>query len=364
MEPTRPSSPPARHWRISVPVALGILLLVASLVFAAMSLESPNGRSSVPSSATSLPADHQRWNSLGYIDIEGGVTRLYPVQPGRVKSIEAHENEFVKAGQPIFHVEDTMQAGKVREAQAALKTAQASQAAAEARVAEADKQIAAQQEAIAAANVKVKQAQTALNRQKRLNQDNLSVTEELQNAELTVQLAEVGVKAEQKKLDAAKATKQAAEKLVAVARTNVELRQAQLDEAQNAVNECVVRAPVDGTPLRILINVGETLGTNPRQPAIQFAAQRPLLVRAEVEQEFVDHVHEGQNVVIEDHVTSKELARGKVSSIAHWYSPRRTASPEMLAMSSDVRTLECIITIDSRRQEIRIGQRVRVKFPD
>jgi HlyD family secretion protein len=362
MEPNRPSSPPTRHWRISVPVSLGILLLLASLVVAAMSLDSHTGRSSAPSTSPSTSTDNQRWYSLGCVDIEGGVTQLYPVQPGRVKSIEARENESVKAGQPLFHLEDTVQVFNVRKAEAALKGAKKQQAVAEARVAEADTQIAAQQKAIDAANTKVKQAQLALKRQRRLNRDELNVVEELQNAELTVQLAEIGVKAEQMKLDAAKSAKRVAESLVGAARANVDARQVQLDEARKAVDECVVRSPEDGIPLRININVGETLGSNPRQPAIQFAAQRPLLVRAEVEQEFVDRLAENQNVVIEDNVTGKECARGKVANIARWYAPRRTASPETLMMSNDARTLECIIKIDSFSREIRIGQRVRVQF--
>jgi multidrug resistance efflux pump len=343
---------------------VGILLLLASLVVAAMSLESPARHSSAPTTSATAPTDDQRWYSLGYVDIEGGLTPIYPVQPGRIKTIEARENESVKAGQPLFHLEDTIPALKVREAEAAVKASRDQQAVAEARVDEADKQIAAQLVAIEAAKIKVKQAQLALEKQKRFQGNSMSDVEAVQNADLTVRLAEKGVLGEQMKLDAAKLAKREAERLVAAARSNVEVRQAQLDEAQNAVNECVVRAPVDGTPLRILINVGQTLGTNPRQEAIQFAAGGSPLVRAEVEQEFVGHVRPDQNVIILDNVTGKECARGKVASIARWYAPRRSATPEMLTMNNDVRTLECIIKIESTSQEIRIHQRVRVQFPD
>ncbi len=364
MEPIRSSSPPARHWRITIPVSLGILLLLASLVVAAIELETQSRKSSEPTIAASTPADDQRWSSLGYGDIEGGVTPLYPLQPGRVKSIDVRENEFVKAGQPLFQVEVPGLADTVREAEAALKAAQEQQAVAEEKVVEVDKQIAAQQQAIEAAKLKVQQADIAVKRQRRLNRPELNPPEELENAEITKKLAEQAVKGEQKKLDAAKAGRRVAEGLVRVTRASVEAKQAQLTKARNALNECVVRAPVDGVPVRILISKGEVLGTNPRQPAIQFAAERPLLVRAEVEQEFVDRVHEGQSVVIKDNVTEKELAHGRVASLARWYAPRRTASTEVLAINSDVRTLECIIHIESKQSVIRIGQRVRVQFLD
>lgn len=363
MEPIHPSSPRPRRWRVSIPVWLGVLLLSASLIVAALSLRSHASPSSVAPSTSAAPAEGARWFSLGYVDIDGGVTPLYPAQPGRVMSIEARENEPVKAGEPLFHLEDTIPALKVRQAEAALKAAQEQLAVAKARVEEADKSIAAQQEAIAAAKIEVARARIARDKQKRFQGD-LADPDALENAELLLKKAQIGVQAEERKLAAAQAVKREAETLVPVAQTNIEGKQLQLEEAQNAVKECVVRAPVDGTPLRILVNVGQVLGSNPRQPAIQFAAQRPLLVRAEVEQEFVGRIHKDQNVAIEDHVTGQPCARGKVVSLARWYAPRRTASPELLSMNSDVRTLECIIAIDSTSQEIRIGQRVRVQFPD
>jgi HlyD family secretion protein len=236
---------------------------------------------------------------------------------------------------------------------------------AKARLEQADKQIEAQKIAIAAAQKNVEKARLQHDKQKQFEKERISGDKEtVQVAAITVEQAEYAVRGEKAKLALAEMAKREAEGYVAMAQANVEAKQAQLKEANNAVEECVVRAPVDGTPLRILVNVGQVLGSNPRQPAIQFAAHGPLLVRAEVEQEFVGRVRKGQNVVIEDHVTGQECARGKVVSLARWYAHRRTASPEMLSMNNDVRTLECIISIELIKQEIRIGQRVRVIFPD
>jgi HlyD family secretion protein len=365
MEPIRPSSPPARHWRLSIPVSLGLVLLLASLIVAGLSLHSHANHPSTSSTSAATSADDRRWYSLGYVDIEGGVTQVYPLQPGRVKSIEATENESVKAGEALFHLEDTIPAIKLREAEADLQGAQKKMAVAQARVQQIEKQIAAQQQAIAAANVDLDRARVDRDHQKRFQKEGIEGdTATVKNAELVVKKAQAGVQAEQEKLAALEAGKREAEGYVAVAKANIEGKEAQRDEARNAVNECVVRAPVDGVPLRILVNVGQALGSNPRQPAIQFAAQGPLLVRAEVEQEYVSRVRKDQNVLIEDHVTGQPCATGKVVSLARWYAHRRTASPEMLQMNNDVRTLECIIKIESTTQEVRIGQRVRVRFPD
>lgn len=364
-EPVQPFSPRGRRWRTSIAVSLGLLSLAASLAIAAFTLRSYANPSSVPSSASSALADEMRWYSLGSVDIEGGKTSLYPLQLGRIKKIAARENEPVKAGEPLLYMDDTVQFLKVRQAEADLEGARKQLAIAEAGVEEANKQIEAQKIAIVAARKKVDLARILRDKQKGFEDKGIGGDKEtLKAAEINVEQAETGVRAEAAKLAVVEAIKRKAEGFVAAAQVAVKGKQAQLDEAHNAVKNCVLRAPVDGTPLRINVNTGETLGGNARYAAIEFKADRPLLVRAEVEQEFVGHVHPGQNVTILDHVTGKKCAQGKVASIALWYAPRRTANAEILTMNNDNRTLECIIHLDPNSQEIRIGQRVRVKFPD
>jgi multidrug resistance efflux pump len=302
--------------------------------------------------------------SLGYVDIEGGITPIYPIQPGRVKSIEAVENELIKAGQPLFHLEDTIPANKVKQAEEAVATAQEQLAVAQARVKEADAQIAAQQKAVQGAENQLKQARIKRDRLKEFQSKGIGGSEEtLKSAEIDVENAELAVQGQQAKLAAARFAKTEAESLVAVARHNIKGKQALLEEAQNALKETVIRAPCEGMPLRILVSVGQVLGSNSQQPAIWFAPNRPLLVRAEVEQEFVTRVHKEQSVIIEDHVTGQKCASGKVVSLARWYANRRTDTPQLFSVNNDVRTLECIVKIESTSQELRIGQRVRVQFP-
>lgn len=362
MEPTHASARP-RRWRVALPVWLGVILLLASLATAAVSLRSHANHETTLPSDSAASADDQRWYSLGYVDIEGGITPLYPLQPGRVKSIDVSEDQDVTKGTPLFHLEDTIPLLKVQEAEDAVKVAQEQVAVAEAESATLDEQIAAQQVAIEAAKKDVDRARNLRDEKRKYKDEGLGGKTEAVDAEIQFEKAQLGVRAEQQKLKALESGKRKAQGYAAVARANVKAKQALLEEAKNAVKECVVRAPCDGTPLRILIDVGQTLSSNPRQPAIQFAAQRPLLVRAEVEQEFVGKVRKEQSVLIQDHITGQDCARGRVVSIARWYALRRTASPEMLQMNNDVRTLECIIKIESTMQEVRIGQRVRVEFP-
>lgn len=362
MEPNQPAPRPKR-WRVSLPVSLGVVLFLASLVIAARSIRSHAGDSPTYSAPAAKPAEDSRWMSLGYVDIEGGVTPLYPLQLGRIKSIDVAENEEVKAGAPLFHLEDTVQALKVQQAKDALEGARQKLAAAEVDLQLLDRQITAQQQAIAAAQIEVQRAQNMLAKNKRFQEKDIGDPEMVKDSELLVQKAETAVRGEQEKLDILKATRPKVEAGVQGAKRNIHANKAQLEEAENAVKDCVLRAPTDGTPLRILVNVGQALGANPRQPAIQFAPKRPLLVRAEVEQEFVGRLRKGQSVLIEEHVTGQNCAKGKVVSLSQWYAARRSSTPEVLQVSNDSRTLECIIHLDAITQDLRIGQRVRVQFP-
>lgn len=363
-EPIHPSSPRGRRWRTSIVVSLGLLSLAASFAVAAFTLRSYASPSSAPSSSVSALSNDVRWYSLGYVDIEGGVTPLYPLQPGRVEKIVAHENEAVKAGQPLFYLEDTVPQLKVSRAKAGIEEAQAQIRIAQSEADALDKKIAAQQEAVKVAETEVERARSFRDEKEKFREDTIGSKFEADNAKHLFNKAQQAVRIEQAQLAALKVLKGKTAGAVALANANLKDKQTLLAEAENAVKECVVRAPVDGTPLRILITKGETLGSNPRHPAIQFKADGKLLVRAEVEQEFVGHVHPGQDVRVLDYVTEKDCAQGKVASIAQWYAPRRTAGPEIMMMNNDNRTLECIIEIETISHEIRIGQRVRVKFPD
>jgi multidrug resistance efflux pump len=146
---------------------------------------------------------------------------------------------------------------------------------------------------------------------------------------------------------------------VDLAGKDLEAKQVVLRKAEQGLKECTVRAPFAGTPLRVLVSVGEVLGPSARQPAVLFCPNEPRIVRAEVEQEFAVRVAVGQKATIVDDATGGGEWTGKVERISDWYSQRRSILLEPLQFN-DVRTLECIISIDPGPKPLRIGQRVRV----
>src|SRR5579875_2460704 len=285
--PMPSSSPPVGRWRMSIVLSLGVLVLAVSFIIAALSLHSRADHPPTPSTSAPTSAEEDKpWNSLGYVDVEGGVTPLYPLQMGRVKSIEVKENEFVKAGTPLFRLDDTVPRLKVLEAKAGVEAAQGQLQAAQAEAEALDKKIAAQREAIKVAEIEVQRARALRDTKRKFGEDSIGSKFEAEDANYLFEKAQRAVRGEQAQLAALEVLKEKTAGAIAMAQANLKDKQALLAEAENALEECVVRAPVDGVPLRILITIGETLGAHPHQPAIQFAPNRPLLVRAEVEQEF------------------------------------------------------------------------------
>jgi multidrug resistance efflux pump len=150
---------------------------------------------------------------------------------------------------------------------------------------------------------------------------------------------------------------------VALAQAEAATMQARLRQAEQALEEHVLRAPVAGKVLRLFVSVGELVGAQPKQPVVQFSPDRPRIIRAEIEQVFSTRVAVGQPAVVEDDGRSGNAWRGHVMRLADWYTQRRMVAEEQLQLK-DVRTLECLIMLEPGQPPLRIGQRVRVTISE
>jgi hypothetical protein len=117
---------------------------------------------------------------------------------------------------------------------------------------------------------------------------------------------------------------------------------------------------------RISVGAGDVVTGNPTQPIVRFSPDEEPLVRAEVNQEFAYRLKVGQKAVIRDDAHKGASWRGEVRRVAGWYE-RRRPNTEDPAAYTDVRTVECLITIDPGQPPLRLGQRMRVmigRVPD
>lgn len=343
-------------------VLAGIVLLTASVAGSRLAPSAseggtPSARAAVPNSDRDVSSSgNRRAVCIGYVDVETGVTPLYPLQPGRVDKVLVKENEEVKAGVALLRIDRRAAEAMLRQAEAALDAAKVQLEQAGTRTRQQELREAQQELAVAALQHKLEAAEALLARREEL-QSIQSSAREIEAARAQVAELMSIRDAEKAKLEELRLNKPKWDMRRADA--DVRAREAQRDQAKLAVEECDLRAPVDGTVLRVLASQGETLGSQPRQPAMLFCPQGPRIVRAEVEQEFARRVAVGQKATIQDDTISGERWTGRVSRLSDWYTQRRSIIAEPLQYN-DVRTMECIVTVDPKQPPLRIGQRVRV----
>jgi multidrug resistance efflux pump len=356
MNPPAPPSAPKR--RFPLVASVGVVLLASSVVIAVLALHShASTPGSTAISSGTLPAGTVAV-AVGHIDVEQGVTPLSPLQAGRVLRLDAKEGVAVAADAPLLILDDAMAKLQEEEARTAVEAAKVKLDEAGTLASQHAQRIAAQEQAVAAANEDVEIARIQYEKVKtRFERKTGGSREDVDSAELLVKKARAAVNAEKAKLAGLQLQNPA--RAVALAEKEVAAKEVDLRKAREALKDYILRAPCAGTPLRVLASVGEALGPNSRQPAILFCPAGPRIVRAEVEQEFASRVAPNQTARIQDDATAGGSWTGKVQRVSDWYTQRRSILLEPLQFN-DVRTLECIITLDPNQPPLRIGQRVRV----
>jgi multidrug resistance efflux pump len=298
---------------------------------------------------------------IGFVDVEDGITPLYPLQPGRVTAVYVKEGDAVQEGKKLFSVDNTLASDQLKEAQADLEAAQATVAKVEQLRAARKEQLAELESAIEAAKREAKaQSFVVQGLKKTLEGKFPSGTKEAFNAAQEKQAgAEALIKQQEAKLRGLRILDYAPE--LDQARKNVRAKEATVEKARKILAECNVFAPGDGSVLRLQITRGQVLGREPSHPAVQFCPNTPRIIRTEIQQEWGSGVKVGQTALIYDDTLSRPQWKGRVQRISDWYGPRRHRIYEPYQYN-DVRTLECIISVDKAQAPLRIGQRMRVKI--
>ena len=341
---------------------LGVALLVGTIAGAGWVLNHAPAGTPVP---RETPRERMRPGAdsiicIGYVDVPLGTTPLYPLQPGRVAEVCVREGDDVTKGQVLFRMDDRLARSRFDEAEADLKSAEALKAKAERERELQPTRIAGQRAAVEVARANANAQAKAVAGLKRLldaGAGGSAGPEELAAAEEKENAAKKLVEVEAQKLKGLAEYDFAPE--LRLADANLQAKQAVRARARLALDECAVRAPADGRALRVFITPDQLLGPDPKVPAIQFCPAVARVVRAEVQQEWGSRVDVGQVAVIEDDSRAGMQWTGRVTRVSDWYAPRRSKLQEPFQFN-DVRTLECIVSVDPGQPRMRIGQRMRV----
>lgn len=296
---------------------------------------------------------------FGHVDVEYGVRSLYPLQPGRVTDVLVHEGDRVPEEAVLLKVDDTQSKILVRKAQADLKAAEAILVQAKKAPEQQIAKMAQQKAMIEGLKNSLSAERHGLSRKEQLLKEQQINSQEVLAAADLVKAREAALHAAQEQLVELELNDP--EVTVSRAQADVAAKQAQLDEARQGLSECELRAPVSGEVLRILTGPGDVLSSNAKQPAVIFCPEGPRFIRAEVTQEFASRIKKDQPALIQSDTDPSQVWRGRVQHISGWYSHRRSILFEPTQVN-DVRTLECIIAVDSGQAPLRIGQRMRVSL--
>jgi multidrug resistance efflux pump len=138
----------------------------------------------------------------------------------------------------------------------------------------------------------------------------------------------------------------------------VTLARAHVDAARVEQDALSIRAPAGGRIVRRLVHVGDALSAQAATELFQLLPDRPRIVRAELNEAYVDLVKPGmQAEVVRDSdqgaaIPARVLRIGEVFGVS-----RLTDDPVERAGAHDV---ECVLQLEG--SDFRIGQRVLVRF--
>jgi HlyD family secretion protein len=350
---------------------IGILVLLAMCAFLCSQHVLPlfmvTGESTAHAAAPAQAVEDEQRLAVcfGFADLEGGVVSLHPVQSGAVAEVLVKENDTVEANAALIRLDDRAAQLRVVEARATLDKALAQVARLRKAPERHSSKLAQQKAAIKMARERMEVAnRTLAARQAQQRTDKIGRTrddpilvEEVRSAAARVNEFRAGLELELNKLHDLELRDPEAD--VAHAQADVAMMRARLLQAEQVVEEHVLRAPQAGRVLRVYAVPGELLNPQSRKSAIQFCPDTARLIRAEVEQLFAKSVELGQPAVVKDDGDSGNTWRGHVMRISDWYTQRRMIAEEQLQLK-DVRTLECLIALAAGQKPLRIGQRVRV----
>ncbi len=316
----------------------------------------PTGVGGEPSKADD-GADAEGVVCTGYVDLEHGVRSLAPLRPGRVAEVFVQENQHVEAGAHLLRLEDEDAKRQVEEAESALESAEVQMEQSRKLAEQQRARLAQQQAAIDAAAFRLDAARQMLQQRNEEQLKNLVSRRDVEVTRDEVKALEAQERAEREKLAELKTIDP--NLFERKARAEVKLARVRRDRARHQQKECTLKAPTAGTVQRVSVGAGDVVTGNPTQTIIRFCPDETPLIRAEVNQEFADRVREGQTALIRDDARSGTSWRGKVWRMAGWYERRRPNSEDPSAYV-DVRTVECLLTIDPGQPPLRLGQRMRV----
>ena len=258
----------------------------------------------------------------GKIEVQGGLLEVMAPVDGTVEAVVAQEGSAVKRGQVLLRLAPEAVAIDLALAQAELQLVQARRHAAKARL---------------------PAAQRLANR--------------------LAEAARAGA-ADQQRADEAQQAQRDSEASVAVATAEVAVARQKLRQAQLLASRQTILAAQDGSIVKVYVQAGARVAAQSGKPMLVLMPNRPLVVRAELNERFVATVKPGMlaSISVDSDTTNggrSALPQARVVRVSPLYGASRL--DDETALRSNIRVVDCFLEFD-RAPELRVGQDVRVNF--
>lgn len=301
-------------------IAITIAICGAAALLGACSPEAGGNKPSLAAHAAAADAQPAPAAvARGKIDIEGGLLELAPATEGLVQQLLVREGQSVQKGQLLLRLADDSARADLSVAQSEVGLAQARLQASSARV--------------APLKATLTRWQTAAHEGAA---DAHSVNEAAQ------QLRDAQSQAD-------------------IARAELKVAQSKLEQLRAGQKRLELHAPEAAVVVRLRTHAGSQAG--PTASAMTLLPQRPLIVRAELNESFANAVRVGMaaSVVLDGDTSAKAAALPPAKVVR--ISPVLGASHlQEDTQRGPIRVIECVLAFDQAPPAARVGQNVRVTF--
>jgi multidrug resistance efflux pump len=275
--------------------------------------------------------------------------------PGVVTEVRVKVGQKVKAGQPLFRLDD-------RQLQAERKVREANLAAAEAQLRKLDQQPRSEELPASAAKARESEANLAdqedqLRRTEILYSRHAVAEEDLNRRRQAYRMArEQLVRA---RADDALLRAGAWEPDKAVARAAVAQNRAQLEQTLTDLDRLTVRALVDGEVLQVNVRPGEFVGAPPGQALVVLGNVHKLHVRVDIDEHDIPRFRPG--------APARARLRGNASEdfpltfvrVEPYVIPKKSLTGDNTERV-DTRVLQVIYALDTKGKAVYVGQQLDV----
>jgi multidrug resistance efflux pump len=261
----------------------------------------------------------------------------------------------VKAGEPLFRVDD-------RALKAQLRVQEANLAAAEAQLAKLDAQ--PRPEELPPSEAKVKVAQANVNQQEDLATRARRLLTSRAMADEDVTQRQLGLETARQQLAQAKADHAllnagAWKPDKDIAYASILQARAQIEQTRTELDRSIVRAPVDGDVLQVNVRAGEYVGTPPNQALIVLGNVHQLHVRVDIDEHDIPRFRPGSS--------AQAMVRGNPQvafglqfvRVEPFVIPKKSLTGDSTERV-DTRVLQVIYRLEKSDQPVYVGQQLDV----